>query len=120
MSTPAFLYLRYFCRKYPHMEIPALENCFYFGKVLRTHGYKGGLKIALEVDDPLSYRELEMVFVELKKKLVPFFIENIHFEKNKANLKLEDIDTIEQAERFAHANIYLPLELLPKATLLQI
>jgi 16S rRNA processing protein RimM len=66
------------------------------------------------VDQPESYRELEMVFIELKKKLVPYFIENIHFEKNKANLKLEDIDTIEEAERFINANIYLPLELLPK------
>lgn len=96
------------------MEIPSLENCFFLGKVIRTHGYKGGLKVALDVDEPGSYRELELVFVELKKKLVPFFIENIHFEKNKANLKLEDIDTMEQAEKFLNANLYLPLELLPK------
>ena len=96
------------------MEIPSIEKCFYFGKIIRTHGYKGGLKVALEVDEPQSYRELEMVFIELKKKLVPYFIENIHFEKNKANLKLEDIDTIEQAERLVNSNLFLPLELLPK------
>jgi len=96
------------------MEIPAIEKCFFFGKIIRTHGYKGGLKVALDVDEPQSYRELELVFVEMKKKLVPYFIESIHFEKNKANLKLEDIDTIEEAERFVNSNIYLPLELLPK------
>jgi 16S rRNA processing protein RimM len=96
------------------MEIPAIEKCFFFGKILRTHGYKGGLKVTLDVDEPESYRELEMVFIELKKKLVPYFIENIHFERNKANLKLEDINTIEEAERFINGNIYLPLELLPK------
>lgn len=96
------------------MEIPLIENCFYFGKVTRTHGYKGGLKVALDVDQPESYKELEMVFIELKKKLIPFFIENLHFEKNKANLKLEDVDTMEQAERLINANLYLPLELLPK------
>lgn len=96
------------------MDIPSVEKCFYFGKVLRTHGYKGGLKVTLEVDEPHFYRDLELVFVELKKKLVPYFIENIHFEKNKANLKLEDIDTIEQAERLVGFNLYLPLEWLPK------
>jgi len=96
------------------MEIPAIEDCFFFGKVTRTYGYKGGLKVSLDVDQPESYRELEMVFIDLKKKLIPYFIESIHFEKNKANLKLEDVDTIEQAERFLNANIYLPLELLPK------
>lgn len=95
------------------MDIPAIENCFFFGKVIRTHGYKGGLKVYLEVDEPLEYKELDIVFVELKKKLVPFFIESLHLENNKANMKLEDVDTIEQAERFVHANIYLPLELLP-------
>jgi 16S rRNA processing protein RimM len=96
------------------MDIPSIDDCFYFGKIIRTHGYKGGLKVALEVDEPQSYRELEMVFVELKQKLIPFFIESFHLEKNKANLKLEDVDTIEQAERFLNANLYLPLELLPK------
>lgn len=96
------------------MEIPAIENCFYFGKVIRTHGYKGGLKVYLEVDEPHSYKGLDMLFIELKKKLVPFFVESFHLENNKANLKLEDINTIEQAERLVHSNIYLPLELLPK------
>lgn len=70
--------------------------------------------MALDVDQPESYRELEMVFIELKKKLVPHFIQSIQFERNKANLKLEDVDTMEAAERFIGANIYLPLELLPK------
>ena len=96
------------------MEIPPKEKCFYFGKVIRTHGYKGGLKVVLDVDDPPKYAKLELIFVELKKKLVPYFIENIQFEKNKANLKFEDINTIEQAERFLQASLYLPLDLLPK------
>jgi 16S rRNA processing protein RimM len=96
------------------MEIPDLDNCFYFGKILRTHGYKGGLKAVLEVDDPLAYRGIEWVLVEMKKKLLPFIVENIHFEKNKANIKFQDVDTMDQAERFVHAKLYLPLELLPK------
>jgi 16S rRNA processing protein RimM len=96
------------------MEIPSIENCFFLGKVIRTHGYKGGLKIALDVDNPEQYRNLDMVYFELKKKLIPFFIESLHLENNKANLKLEDVDTLDQAERLLNANLFLPVELLPK------
>ena len=96
------------------MEIPSIENCFYLGKVIRTHGYKGGLKVALDVDEPEKYRKLDKVFIELKRKLIPFFIESFHLENNKANMKLEDVDTLEDAERLLDANIFLPLDLLPK------
>jgi 16S rRNA processing protein RimM len=96
------------------MELPSIEKCFYLGKVIRTHGYKGALKIALDVDEPEHYRDLDIVYIELKKKLIPFLIENLHLENNKANLKLEDIDSLEQAERFLNAKLFLPLELLPK------
>ncbi len=90
------------------------KDCFYFGKIYRPHGYKGELKIYIDADDPEAYGKLDMIFVDIKKNFVPFFIERIHFENNKANLKLQDIDTIEQAERMAGCELYLPLELLGK------
>jgi 16S rRNA processing protein RimM len=90
------------------------DGYFFFGKLIRTHGYKGGLKALLDVDQPQEYRELEMVFVEIRDKLIPWVIESIHLEGQKANIKLQDVGTMEAAERLVGSILFLPLELLPK------
>jgi 16S rRNA processing protein RimM len=55
-----------------------------------------------------------MLFLDIRGNLVPWMIENIHLEGNKANLKLQDVDTMEAAERLVGSILYLPVELLPK------
>jgi len=90
------------------------EGYFLLGKIIRTHGYKGGLKAIFDVDQPQEYRELEMLFIEVRDQLIPWMIENLHFEKNKANLKLTDLHDMEGAEKLVGCFIYLPVELLPK------
>jgi len=90
------------------------EGYFLLGKIIRTHGYKGGLKAILDVDQPEEYRELDMLFIEVKDQLIPWMIENIHLERNKANLKLADLNDMESAEKLVGRFIYLPVELLPK------
>lgn len=96
--------------------IPAKEFDGYFllGKIIRTHGYKGGLKAIFDVDNPLEYKQLDMVFIELKGRLIPWMIENIHFENNKANLGLADVKSMEEAEKLVGHFLYLPENLLPK------
>lgn len=96
--------------------IPAknYEGYFLLGKVIRTHGYKGGVKAIFDVDHPQEYRELDMLFIEIKGKLIPWIIENIHFENNKANIKLADLHDMDGAEKIVGNFIYLPKELLPK------
>lgn len=96
--------------------IPAktFDGYFLLGKIIRTHGYKGGLKAVFDVDQPQEYRELDMLFVEFRDKLIPWVIEGIHFENNKANLKLADLKDMEGAEKLVGHFIYLPNELLPK------
>ena len=91
-----------------------LEGYFLLGKIIRTHGYKGGLKAIFDVDQPQEYRELEMIFTEVHDQLIPWMIESIHFEKNKANLKLADLNDMESAEKLVGRFIYLPDALLPK------
>lgn len=90
------------------------EGYFLLGKIIRTHGYKGGLKAIFDVDQPQEYRELDMLFVEVRDQLIPWMVEDIHFERNKANLKLTDLKDMEGAERLVGCFIYLPVELLPK------
>jgi 16S rRNA processing protein RimM len=96
--------------------IPAKIHKGYFllGKIIRTHGYKGGLKAIFDVDQPQEYSELDMLFIEIKDQLIPWMVESVHFEKNKANLKLTDLSDIDSAEKLVGRFIYLPDELLPK------
>jgi 16S rRNA processing protein RimM len=90
------------------------EDCFYFGKVIKTHGINGGISIRIDADQPEVYKQLAMIFIEINRKLIPFFIKNLNINSNKAYVKLQDVDTIEQALELAGNEIFLPLTLLPK------
>ncbi len=91
------------------------EACYYLGRITRTNGNKGGLSIFLDVDNPQEYSELDAVFVEVKKQLIPYFIEDmsIHNSKNTAIVYFEDISDIEQATKLTKCDLYLPLTSLP-------
>lgn len=90
------------------------EDCFYFGKVIKTHGIKGEISIRIDADDPTKYKGLEFILMDIHKKLIPFFIQKMSLHSNKAYLKLQDVETIEKAMEFAGLDLYLPLEMLPK------
>ena len=89
------------------------ESCYQLGYVLKTHGLKGELVIVIDADNPQEYSEMESVFVEVNKKLVPFFIERIQLSGEKAIIRLEEIDSIEEAKKFKGSRIFLPLDVLP-------
>ncbi len=92
------------------------KECYYLGKVSKLHGYKGELTVFLDVDDPKEYEQLDMFFVDHRHTLLPVFIEKIrlHTTKNTVVVKLEDVNTEEEAQMFLNKDIYLPLSTLPK------
>lgn len=90
------------------------DDCFYFGKVIKTHGIKGGISIRIDADNPADYTNISMLLIEINKSLIPYFITEKSFHSNKAYLNLVDVDTVEKAAELAGNNIFLPLELLPK------
>ena len=93
------------------------EECFYLGKIAKKFSFKGEVLIYLDTDEPELYENMESVFVECGKNLVPFFIENSSLHKNDfLRVRFEDVSTEEQADEIMGNAIYLPISMLPKLT----
>jgi 16S rRNA processing protein RimM len=89
------------------------NDCYQLGHITRTHGVKGELVFFLDVDYPNEYADLESVFIEIKGELLPYFIEKINIQKDsKAIVKLEEVDTIEAAQKLINCPLFMPDEVL--------
>ena len=72
------------------------------GVVEKAHGTKGELKFSFEQKIQLK----EWVFIEINEKPVPFFIQSV--SPNQTIIKLEGINSPDEAERFVNRNILFP------------
>ena len=91
------------------------EECFYLGKIAKKFSFKGEVLIYLDTDEPELYENMESVFVELNKNLVPFFILESSLHKNDfLRVKFEDVATEADADAIMGSELYLPLSFLPK------
>ncbi len=91
------------------------KDCFYLGKIVRKHSFKGEVVIKLDTDEPGLYQNLESVFVLLGGNLIPFFIEESLLQKgNQLRVRFEDVDSEADADNILGSGIYMPLTMLPK------
>ena len=91
------------------------EDCFYLGKFVKKYSFRGELLAKLDTDQPNLYENLDAIFVLHRNTLIPFFIEKIQLHKSELlRLKLEDVNTEEDADALLKSEIYLPLEFLPQ------
>ena len=87
------------------------------GKIVRKYSFKGELLIKLDTDEPELFTEMESVFVEQRKNLIPFFIEESSLHKSELlRVRFEEVKTEAEADALIGAHLYLPLEFLPKLT----
>ena len=91
------------------------DECFYLGKIAKKFSFKGEVLIYLDTDEPEEYQNMESVFVEINKNLVPYFIESSSIHKNDfLRVQFEDVKNEDEADYLLGSEVYLPLSLLPK------
>jgi 16S rRNA processing protein RimM len=89
------------------------EDCFYLGKITRTHSFKGEVVIKFDTDRIEEYTQLESVLIETDHALIPFFIEYLQPLPKGYKVKFEDIENEQDAQKIVDAGLYLPLDFLP-------
>ncbi len=93
------------------------EEAYYLGKIVKKHGIKGDLLAKIDTDEPELYENMESVFLDIKGKLVPYFLNKSSLHKaTTLRLDFEDINNIEEADALIGKEIYLPLKDLPELT----
>ena len=83
-----------------------VEDCFKIAYVMKTHGLKGEVTIALLPDCP-DLTSLTSVFLEVKNHLVPYFIESVSVKGIKAYIKLEEVNTAEGAAALTGSGLFI-------------
>ena len=84
------------------------EDIIKIGKFNKPHGIQGELSFSF-TDDVFDRSGCPYVICEIDGIFVPFFIEEYRFRgENSALMKLEDIDTEEDARPFTNADVYFP------------
>lgn len=92
-------------------------NYIQIGFTRKTHGIRGEVKAFIEEPFEDLFFEVERIFLEIKGIKQPFFIKNIR-GSGELIVKLEDINTREEALRLQSRGIFLPENEVP-AELLQ-
>ena len=91
------------------------QNCFLLGTIFKLHGYKGDINIYNDNDIPLVYTDVDFLYIEENNELIPYFTESVRPKKKQVLLvKLEDVNSEEQALKILKRKVYLPNEFLPE------
>jgi len=84
-----------------------MEEYIEIGQIVNTNGLKGLLKVKPLTDDITRFENLEIIYIQKTNELIQFKIEDIKYVKNMVLLKLEGIDSIEEAEKYR--NLYIKI-----------
>lgn len=86
----------------------AHKDSFEIGYITKTRGLKGEVQVFFQYEDPEDL-DLDVVFIELHNKLVPFFVSSYQLLSNKTGyFFFEDVDHIDKAVELIKKTVFLP------------
>lgn len=85
-----------------------MKQLLEIGKIVNTYGIKGFLKVVPYTDNIKRFEELKTIYIEIKKDLQEFSIEEVKYSKNLVLIKLKGIDDINIAENYK--NCYIKID----------
>lgn len=90
------------------------EESFYIGYITKTKGLKGELQLYFEFEDYQDL-DLDVIFLELNGKMVPFFVASHKLYENSTGLfYFDDVDHVDKAQSLVKKKAYLPLSKKPE------
>lgn len=90
------------------------SDLFLLGKLTKPFGFHGELVLWIDADDPQHYHPLASFWVETAQGLVPQFVKSMRPHGDRFVVRLEGVDSEEQAAKWAGKSVYLPLSDLPE------
>ncbi|HWK56872.1 MAG TPA: ribosome maturation factor RimM [Parapedobacter sp.] len=91
-----------------------IADHFYIGYISKTRGLKGEVQLFFEFEDYKSL-ELDVLFLQVGGKLVPYFVANANVLPNRtAYLFFDDVDHIDAAKSLVRKHVYLPNNKFPE------
>src|SRR5579859_1582315 len=82
----------------------SIDDCFKIGYVSKTHGLKG--EVTAVVENEVVWDGLTSLFLDSRGTLVPYSIEKISGKPAKPFIKLEGVQSLEQAAQLKGCGIF--------------
>ncbi|MEG0238276.1 MAG: ribosome maturation factor RimM [Clostridium sp.] len=87
-----------------------MSEFFRVGKIVNTHGLKGEVKVIAETSDVNNFKRYGTVFVDGEERE----IQGVKFQKDRVILKIEGIESIDEAEKYKNKVLEVPREREPE------
>jgi len=92
------------------------EEIFAVGKIVKTHGLKGEMAFA-GTTSVFEEQHVPFIFLKPEGLIVPFYVENVRIKtENSGLIKLERVDSEEQAQELTGLTLFLPISYQDKIT----
>ena len=88
------------------------EDCFKIAYIVKTHGLKGEVTLSLSAECP-DLHDVDSLFLDVRGQLVPHFVQSVSMKGAKAFIKLEGINTLEDAFSLKGSSVYLSKKMRP-------
>ena len=87
-----------------------IEPYLRVGVIASTHGLKGEVKVFPTTDDPERFRALKKVYLDTGAQYMPLKVRGVKFFKNQVIMKFEEIQDINEAERYRGRDLLIDRE----------